>query len=378
MEKILFTRPVFKAAEKAALTEIMNHPELLIGDRYLNEARRFLSSLYGTVVLPTHSCAAALEMSSLLLNIQPGDEVIVPTYTFVATANPFALRGAKIRFVDMREDTLNIDERQLESAIHSKTRAIVVMHYAGVGCEMEKIQAIAEKYQLPIVEDAAQCIDARMNGKLLGTFGSMGTLSFHNTKNITPGLGGALIINDPQLIARAKVLWQRGTNREAYLEGQVDKYTWVDVGSSFVMSELSAALLVAQLSRHQEIMESRISVWKRYHEALEYVDSLGFSRPFIPEGAEHNGHVYFLKAPSEAEAKRVRAELNAQGVSSSSHYLPLHLSPGGQAHGADPTVHLPISESLAPRLIRLPLWEGVDADRVIQTVKAVIRPALKC
>jgi dTDP-4-amino-4,6-dideoxygalactose transaminase len=373
MEKILFTRPVFKAAEKAALTEMMNHPELLIGDRYLNEARSFLSNLYGTLVLPTHSCAAALEMSSLLLNIQPGDEVIVPTYTFVATANPFALRAAKIRFVDMRADTLNIDEGQLESAINSKTRAIVVMHYAGVACEMKKIQAIAEKYQLPIVEDAAQCIDARMNGQLLGTFGSLGTLSFHNTKNITPGLGGALIINDPKLIDRAKVLWQRGTNREAYLDGQVDKYTWVDVGSSFVMSELSAALLVAQLSRHEEILKARVSVWEQYHEAFKYVEALGFSRPFIPQGAEHNGHVYFLKAPSEAEAKRVRAELNAKGVSCSSHYVPLHLSPGGQKYGADPSMRLPVSELMASRIIRLPLWEGVDAERVIHVVKTVIQ-----
>ena len=372
MEKIVFTRPVFGEPEKAVLTRLMNHPELLTGDEYLNKARALLSEQYGTLVLPTHSCAAALEMSTILLEIQPGDEVIVPTYTFVATANPFALRGAKIRFVDMKADTLNIDEDAIESVINPRTRAIVVMHYAGVGCEMEKIMAIAARHHLPVIEDAAQCIGAKLNGKLLGTFGCCGTLSFHNTKNITSGLGGALIVNDPALFDRAKVLWQRGTNREAYLEGQIDKYTWVDVGSSFVMSEITAALLVGQLSRQQEIFQARVAVWEKYQKAFEFVEKLGFKRPFVPKNCEHNGHVYFLMASTDAEAKRVRSQLSAQGISTSSHYVPLHLSPGGKKYGADPKVQLPISESMHSRMIRLPLWEGVDADRVIRTVREVL------
>jgi dTDP-4-amino-4,6-dideoxygalactose transaminase len=372
-DKILFTRPVFKEAEQAVLKRFADHPELLIGNEYLDEARAMLTTLYGTLTLPTHSCAAALEMSAILLNIQPGDEVIIPTYTFVATANPFVLRGAKIRFVDMREDTLNFDEQQLESAINSKTRAIVVMHYAGVACDMDKIMAMANAKNLPVVEDAAQCIDAKYKGKLLGTFGSLGALSFHNTKNITPGLGGALIVNDPRLQDRSKVLWQRGTNREAYLEGQVDKYTWVDVGSSFVMSELSAGLLVAQLSRHLEILNARVAVWNIYQDAFEFVEKMGFRRPFIPKDSEHNGHVYFLIAPTDAIAKQVRAGLNALGISSSSHYVPLHLSPAGKKYSLNADDKFPVAESLHSRLIRLPLWEGVDTLRVIAGVKAVLQ-----
>ena len=373
MDKILFTSPIFGEAERAVLTLIMNHPELLVGNEYLDGSRAFLTKMYGTLVLPTHSCAAALEMSAILLNIQPGDEVILPTYTYVATANPYVLRGAKIRFVDMRADTLNFDESQLEAAINSKTRAIVVMHYAGVSCDMEAIMAIANAHHIPVVEDAAQCIDARYKGKLLGTFGSMGALSFHNTKNITPGLGGALIINDKSLMDRSKVLWQRGTNREAYLEGQVDKYTWVDLGSSFVMSELSAGLLLAQLSRHQEILKSRVDAWNCYQEAFKFVEELGFRRPFIPENCEHNGHVYFLMAPSDEKAKQVRSALNARGISSSSHYVPLHLSPAGKKYSADLSLNFPVAESIYLRLIRLPLWEGVDTARVISEVSAVLK-----
>jgi dTDP-4-amino-4,6-dideoxygalactose transaminase len=371
--KILFTRPVFKDAEQNILKRFMDHPELLIGNEYLDEARAVLTQHYGTLTLPTHSCAAALEMSAILLDIQPGDEVIIPTYTFVATANPFVLRGAKIRFVDMRSDTLNFDEAQLESAINAKTRAIVVMHYAGVACDMDKIMAVAKAKNLPVVEDAAQCIDAKYKGKLLGTFGNLGALSFHNTKNITSGLGGALIINDPQLRDRSKVLWQRGTNREAYLEGQVDKYTWVDVGSSFVMSELSAGLLVAQLSRHQEILKSRVDAWNIYQKAFEFVEEIGFRRPFVPKDSEHNGHVYFLMAPSDEIAKKVRSDLNALGVSSSSHYVPLHLSPAGKKYSANPEENFPVAESMYSRLIRLPLWEGVDTARVIEAVKQVLK-----
>ncbi len=366
MEKIVLTQPVFAAPEKAALTRIMEHPEVLMRDEYLNQVRTFLTNHYGSLVLPTHSCAAALEMSSILLDIQVGDEVIIPTYTFVATANPFALRGAKIRFVDMRPDTLNMDENALESAINSKTRAIVVMHYAGVICDMEKILTIAIRHGLPVVEDAAQCMDARYRGKLLGTFSHLGALSFHNTKNVTAGLGGALIINDPTLVERAKILWQRGTNREKYLEGRVDKYTWVDLGSSFVMSELSAAVLSGQLSRHQEILAARVSLWERYQQAFEGIEKWGFRRPWIPPDCQHNGHVYFLIAPSEAEAKKLQLGLNARGIASSSHYVPLHLSPGGVKYGADPQVKLPVSEALYSRILRLPLWEGVNGERVIQ------------
>jgi dTDP-4-amino-4,6-dideoxygalactose transaminase len=372
MEKIWFTRPVFGDAERNVLQRFMDHPELLIGDAYLNETRKVLTTLYDTLVLPTHSCAAALEMTSILLDIQPGDEVIVPTYTFVATANPYVLRGAKVRFVDMRADTFNIDESQLESAINEKTRAIVVMHYAGVACDMERILRIARQYKLPVVEDAAQCMDATFNGKRLGTFGDFGVLSFHNTKNITSGLGGALIVNNPAFEARSKVLWQRGTNREAYLEGQVDKYTWVDMGSSFVLSELSAGLLAGQLSRREAILAARVSAWETYHKAFEGIESKGFERPFIPPGAHHNGHVYFLVASTEALAKRFRSELNARGISSSSHYVPLHLSPGGKKYGANADQSFPVAESISARMSRIPLYEGVDSDRVIQTVRAVL------
>jgi dTDP-4-amino-4,6-dideoxygalactose transaminase len=313
-------------------------------------------------------------MAALLLDIRPGDEVIMPSFTFVSTANAFALRGATIVFVDIRPDTLNLDEHAIEAAITSRTRAIVPVHYAGVACDMEVIAGVAGRHGIPVVEDAAQAIGASFRGKPLGSFGSLAALSFHETKNVTSGgEGGALLINDHALVARAEIIREKGTNRSQFFRGLADKYTWVDIGSSFLPSELQCAYLAAQLESLDSITSDRLAIWNRYHRLL--AGTAGLELPSPPTGCEHNGHIFHVRLRDGAERDRVLRELSKRNVHAVFHYVPLHSAPGALARtrfcGED---RLTTRES--QRLLRLPLWHTMPADttkRVADALISVIR-----
>lgn len=312
--------------------------------------------------LVTTSCTSALEMCALLLDVKRGDEVIVPSFTFVSTANAFAMRGAKPVFCDIRSDTLNLDEARLEGLIGKRTKAIVVVHYAGVGCEMRDIMSIAARHGISVVEDNAHGLFGRYKGKWLGTFGSLATQSFHETKNITCGEGGALLINDPRYIERAEIIREKGTNRSRFFRGQVDKYTWVDIGSSYVMSDVLAAFLYAQLEVWKAIQERRRLIWERYDRALRpWAGEQGVRCPVVPADCDQSYHMYHLLLPSLEERQRVIAELKAQGILSVFHYLPLHLSPMGRKFGGKPG-DCPVTEDVSDRLLRLPFYNDLQED----------------
>jgi dTDP-4-amino-4,6-dideoxygalactose transaminase len=326
--------------------------------------------------LLTHSCTAALEMAALLLDIQAGDEVIMPSFTFVSTANAFVLRGAVPVFVDIREDTLNLDETLIEAAITPRTRAIVPVHYAGVACEMDTIVAIARRHGLRVVEDAAQGVMAHYKGRALGSIGDLGAYSFHETKNVISGEGGALAVNDPALAQRAEIIREKGTDRSRFFRGEVDKYTWQDIGSSFLPGELSAAFLWAQFEEAENITAERLAVWQRYHDALAPLETAGLlRRPVIPAECEHNAHMYYVLLAAGIDRQRVLGALKAVGISAVFHYVPLHSSPGGQrfgrAHG-----DLAVTNRQSERLIRLPLWVGL-APEAQQQVIAVLTAAVQ-
>jgi dTDP-4-amino-4,6-dideoxygalactose transaminase len=321
--------------------------------------------------LLTHSCTAALEMSALLLDIAPGDEVIMPSYTFVSTANAFVLRGAVPVFVDIRSDTLNLDERLIESAITRRTKAIVAVHYAGVACEMDAIISIAKRHGLKVVEDAAQGVMATYKGRALGSIGDLGAYSFHETKNVISGEGGALLVNDPQLAERAEIIREKGTDRSRFFRGQVDKYTWQEVGSSFLPGELVAAFLWAQFEEADSITKRRMASWNRYHSLLAPFEAAGrLRRPLLGEGCEHNGHLYYVLLSSEVNRQSVLDAFRRNEISSVFHYVPLHSSPAGlkygRAHG-----DLRVTDAVSENLIRLPLWVGLTEemqDRVVGTL----------
>lgn len=321
--------------------------------------------------LLTHSCTAALEMAAMLAGIGPGDEVIMPSYTFVSTANAFVLRGATPVFIDIRSDTLNIDENKIEAAITSKTKAIVAVHYAGVGCEMDDILSIAAKHNLTVIEDAAQGVMASYKGKALGSFGALSAFSFHETKNIISGEGGALLVNLPELIERAEIIREKGTNRSQFFRGQVDKYTWVDVGSSYLPGELIAAFLWAQFEEAVSITEQRVQLWGRYQEAFLEIEEQGHvHRPSIPHHCKHNAHMYYLIMPNLEIRSRFIEKLRLEGVHAVFHYVPLHSSPAGREYGrVSGSMHN--TENLSERLVRLPLWCDLDGeqDRVIEVVR---------
>lgn len=310
--------------------------------------------------LLTHSCTGALEMAAILAAIQPGDEVIMPSYTFVSTASAFVLRGAVPVFVDIRPDTLNLDESKIEAAITDKTRAIVPVHYAGVACEMDTIMAIARKHSLLVIEDAAQGVMSNYKGRPLGSIGHMGALSFHETKNVISGEGGALLINDPELAQRGEVIREKGTNRSQFFRGQVDKYTWVDVGSSFLPGELIAAFLSAQLEEADAITNRRLGIWNVYHHRLEPLEKKGAARrPVIPTHSAHNAHMYYLLLPDLSARTEFIRRLKEAGIHTVFHYVPLHSSPAGQRFGR---VHgdMTVTNDVADRLVRLPLWLGLE------------------
>jgi dTDP-4-amino-4,6-dideoxygalactose transaminase len=309
--------------------------------------------------LLTHSCTAALEMSALLLDIQPGDEVIMPSYTFVSTANAFALRGATIRFVDIRRDTLNIDETMIEQQITSRTKAICVVHYAGVSCEMDRILEIAKRHDLKVIEDAAQGVMSSYKGRPLGSIGDLGAFSFHETKNVISGEGGALLCRDAAFGERAEIIREKGTNRARFFRGQTDKYTWVDIGSSYLPGEITAAFLSAQLDHAREITERRLAIWNTYHSFFESIEQRGLvQRPTIPEECQHNAHMYYLILPTLELRSKFIDSMKARGVQTVFHYIPLHSSPAGERF-SDRT-HLPATDSMSERLVRLPLWLGVE------------------
>ena len=359
-DTIEFNRPYMTGKELQYIAEA-NQGHRLAGDGpFTKRCHQWLEAQTGArKALLTHSCTAALEMAALLLDIKPGDEVIMPSYTFVSTANAFVLRGGVPVFVDIREDTLNLDETLVEAAITPRTRAIAPVHYAGVSCEMDAIQEVASRYELAVVEDAAQGVESTYKGRKLGSIGTFGALSFHETKNVISGEGGALLVNDAAYVARAEIIREKGTDRSQFFRGEIDKYTWQEVGSSFLPGELIAAFLWAQLERSENILHFRLDAWRHYHELLAPLEDKGIlRRPFIPEYCGHNAHMYYVLLASYIDRPAVLATLKANGVQSVFHYVPLHSSPGGQRYGR---AHgdLGVTNRQSDRLVRLPLWIGL-------------------
>jgi len=326
--------------------------------------------------LLTHSCTAALEMAALLVKLEPGDEVIMPSYTFVSTANAFVLRGAVPVFVDIREDTLNIDEHLVAQAISSRTRAIVPVHYAGVACEMDTIMEIAKSHRLMVIEDAAQGLTASYKGRALGGIGHLGAYSFHETKNVISGEGGALLVNRSDLAEMAEIHREKGTDRSRFFRGQVDKYTWQEVGSSYLPGELTAAFLWAQLQEAERITEGRLESWRCYHDLLEPLEEAGLlRRPVVPRECRHNAHMYYILLPKGIDRQHVLDELKKRQIFAVFHYVPLHSSPAGRRY-AKTLGELSVTDAISERLIRLPLWMGISTEqqaRVVDALSAILK-----
>lgn len=326
--------------------------------------------------LLTHSCTAALEMAAILAGVRPGDEIIMPSFTFVSTANAFVLRGGIPVFVDIRPDNLNLDESLIEAAITEKTRAIVPVHYAGAGCEMETIMRIAEKYNLHVIEDAAQGLLSCYKNRFLGTIGHLGCLSFHETKNIISGEGGALLINDPEFIERAEIIWEKGTNRNQFFRGQVDKYTWVDIGSSFLPSELIGAFLYAQLEEAEKIIARRRAIARRYMDRLKPLEVKGrIQLPFIHHQCESNGHIFYILTGDAEERNRLMSHLLENDILAVFHYVPLHSSPAGISYGRT-FGDMPVTNDISDRLLRLPLYyemTDVEVDMVVDVLSSFFK-----
>lgn len=371
-DKVLFNRPFMTGKELHYIAEA-KFGNMLAGDGpFTKRCHEWLERKSGcSKALLTHSCTAALEMAALLLDIEPGDEIIMPSYTFVSTANAFVLRGGIPVFVDIREDTLNLDERLIESAITPRTRAIVPVHYAGVACEMDTIIDIARRHSLKVVEDAAQGVMATYKGKALGSIGDLGAYSFHETKNVISGEGGALLVNDPAFAVRAEIIREKGTDRSRFFRGEVDRYTWQDVGSSFLPGELIAAFLWAQLEEAELITNERLSLWHRYHELLRPLESKGLlRRPTIPEECDHNAHMYYVLLSEDADRQEVLTEFKRNEVFSVFHYVPLHSSPGGKRYGRTHGA-LEVTNRQSEKLVRLPLWVGLSVEQQERVVEVL-------
>ncbi len=370
---IPFNVPPCVGTELDYLAEAVRARKISGDGQFTRRCSAWMEERFGAKrVLLTTSGTAALDMALLLCGLQPGDEVILPSYTFSSTANAAVLAGAKLVFVDIRPDTMNIDEKKIEAAVTERTRAIIVVHYAGVACEMDAIMVIARKHGLKVVEDAAQGVMATYKGRWLGTIGDFGCYSFHETKNYSMGEGGALVLNDPKYIERAEVLREKGTNRSRFYRGEIDKYTWVDFGDSFLPSELNAAFLWAQLEKAEEINENRLRSWKNYEEALSPLAAAGkLELPVVPEGCGHNGHMFYVKCRDLEERTKLIAFLKERDISAVFHYVPLHSAPAGRKfgrfHGEDE-----VTTRHSDRLVRLPMYYGLteeDAGRVIRAVK---------
>lgn len=322
-------------------------------------------------VLLSHSCTAALEMSAMLLDLGPGDEVIMPSYTFVSTANAFVLRGATPVFIDIRIDTLNLDENLIEEAITSKTKAIVPVHYAGVGCAMDAITSLARRHGLKVVEDAAQGVMASYRGRALGSIGDLGNFSFHETKNVISGEGGALLVNDPALAPMAEIIREKGTDRSRFFRGEVDKYTWQETGSSFLPGELVAAFLWAQLEEAESITRQRLAIWNRYYEMLEPLEQAGFlRRPIIPAECDHNAHMFYVLLAPGLDRQALLEALKRNGIFAVFHYVPLHSSPAGRRFGREGG-SLAVTDDISERIVRLPLWIGLSVNQQAQVVERI-------
>lgn len=371
MQTIPFNKPFMTGRELWYIAQAHTNGHLSGDGAFTKKCHAWIESSTGTRrALLTHSCTAAIEMAALLAGIGPGDEVIMPSYTFVSTANAFVLRGAVPVFVDIRADTLNIDETKIEAAITARTRAIVPVHYAGVACEMDTIMDIARRNNLIVIEDAAQGIMSTYKGRALGTIGHLGAYSFHETKNIISGEGGALLVNAPEFAERAEIIREKGTNRSQFFRGQVDKYTWVDVGSSYLPGEVIAAFLWAQMEEAQNITARRLSLWDRYHAALAPLEAAGkLRRPVLPADCVHNAHMYYVLLDSLEERTRVMVAMKERGVSTVFHYVPLHSAPAGReysrTHGS-----MEHTDALSERLLRLPLWVGLE-DQLDNVVAAL-------
>ena len=371
---IPFNKPPYTGNEDKHVLAAMGSEKISGDGPYTQRCQEWFENYLGCKkALLTPSCTHALEMAALLIDIKPGDEVIMPSYTFVSTANAFVLRGAKVVFVDIRPDTLNIDERLIEAAITSKTKAIVPVHYAGVACEMDIIMEVAERYGLFVIEDAAQAMMSSYNGRALGSIGHMGAFSFHETKNFTSGgEGGLLIINDARFVERAEIVREKGTNRSRFFRGMVDKYQWVDVGSSYLPSELQAAYLWGQLEQVFDINKNRLEAWGNYYESLLPLEVTGkIGLPFIPQGCTHNAHMFYLKVTDLKERTELIKYLKDNNVMAVFHYIPLHTAVAGKQfayfHGED---RYTTSES--ERLVRLPIWYGIDPTAQQQVVSVII------
>lgn len=380
-KKIVFNQPYITDEALGLLQEVKANQALSGNGMFTKRCHQWLEKQTGcNKALLTHSCTAALEMAAILLDIQPGDEVIMPSYTFVSTANAFVLRGAIPVFIDIREDTLNLDEHLIEDAITSKTKAIVPVHYAGVSCEMDTILAIARRYQLKVIEDAAQGIMATYKGRALGSIGDFGAYSFHETKNLISGEGGALLVNQPDVAIRSEIIWEKGTDRSRFFRGEIDKYTWQDIGSSFLPSELIAAFLWSQLNAAAMITQQRLAIWSYYDAAFTTLEEKGLlRRPIVPEGCQHNAHMYYVLLAPEINRQAVLTELKDNEIHSVFHYIPLHNSPAGQrycrTHG-----ELQQTNKQSESIIRLPMWIGLNneqQDRIVETLTHAIYNNLK-
>jgi dTDP-4-amino-4,6-dideoxygalactose transaminase len=372
MEKISFNKPFVTGKEMEYIRKVLENGHISGDGVFTKACHKFLEQELGVPkVLLTTSCTHALEMSAILLDLHPGDEVIFPSFTFVSTINAFVLRGVKPVFADIRPDTLNLDETQLPRLITGKTKAIVPVHYAGVSCEMDAIQSIASEHNLRIVEDNAHGLFGRYKGKYLGTFGSMATQSFHETKNYTSGEGGALIINDPSMIERAEIIREKGTDRSRFFRGQVDKYTWVDIGSSYLPSEILAAYLQAQLESRELIQGKRAAIWKYYDDHLsDWAEENKVRRPMIPAACEQPYHMYYLLLQDLVSRTAFIDYLKGKGIQAVFHYLPLHLSPMGMKFGGKPG-DCPVTERISNQLVRLPFYTELSEDILAEIVQAI-------
>jgi dTDP-4-amino-4,6-dideoxygalactose transaminase len=379
MIHIPFNKPYMTGQELGYIADAHANLQFAGDGAYTKRCHAWLEARTAVArALLTHSCTAALEMGALLAKIEPGDEIIMPSYTFVSTANAFVLRGGVPVFVDIRSDTLNLDETLIEAAITPRTRAIVPVHYAGVGCEMDAIMAIARRHGLLVIEDAAQGVMSSYRGKALGSIGDFGAYSFHETKNVISGEGGALLVNAPEHSLHAEIIREKGTDRSRFFRGEVDKYTWQEVGSSFLPGELTAAFLWAQLEQADRITGERLESWRYYHERLAAVETAGIlRRPIVPDTCTHNAHMYYVLPPADVDRDAVLQHMKQLGIGAVFHYVPLHTSPAGslvgRANGA-----LPVTEALSARLIRLPLWVGLtraEQDEVIDVLLRAIELA---
>lgn len=373
MSQIRFNRPFIIGRELEYIQQAIEQMHISGDGSFTKKCQAFFEKEFGVPkVLLTTSCTHALEMAALLLNIRPGDEVIVPSFTFVSTVNAFVLHGARPVFIDIRPDTLNLDEMQLEQLITPQTKAILPISYAGVGCEMDTIQSIAKSHKVEIVEDNAHGLFGKYNDKYLGTFGCLSTQSFHETKNFSCGEGGALFINNPNYIERAQIIWDKGTNRSNFLRGEIDRYTWIDIGSSYLPSDMLAAFLYAQLEVRNQIQSNRKRIWKYYKNSLrKWAHHQEVQLPYVPQSCEPAYHNFYLILPSQKDRENLISHLTKTNIQASFHYLPLHLSEMGKRFGGEKK-GCPISENISDRLIRLPFYSGMvepDQARVVSEIQ---------